>query len=166
MRDSAQERFEEFVGTIAAIEKEIQRIRAAECAKIGLRGADLMVVYQLGRAKAGLTGAELARRARLSRAAVSRSIANLENEGLVVVGEAAPEDGVEDAGTSPDEGASGGRYRTPVRLTQLGEGLVVEAEQSIARVMARVDSALGDDERSRLYVSLDAILDRLRKISR
>lgn len=166
MRDSVQERFEEFVGTIAAIEKEIQRIRAAECAKIGLRGADLMVVYQLGRAKVGLTGAELARRARLSRAAVSRSLANLEDEGLVVVGEAAPEDGPEDADASPDEDASGGRYRAPVRLTQLGEGLVVEAEQSIARVMAQVDSALGDDERSQLYVSLDAILDRLRQISR
>ena len=42
-----ESRFEDFVGLIGAIDKEIQRIKTAELARFGLRASDLMVVYYL-----------------------------------------------------------------------------------------------------------------------
>ena len=68
-----QTRFEDFVGLISLISKEVQRIKAGEAARLGIRGSDVMSLYYLGRHEEGLTGAELAREADLTRAAVSRS---------------------------------------------------------------------------------------------
>lgn len=145
----AEARFEEFVGLVSALEKEICRIRAAECARIGLRGADLMVAYQLGASTVGMTAAELARRCGVTRSAVSRSVARLEAEGLARVG----------------EGAGGtGAYRAPIRLTDEGARRVERARQAVARVMTEVEGALGPQERARMYESLGAVLGRLRAL--
>ena len=147
--DDAEARFEEFVGLVSSLEKEISRIRAAECARIGLKGADLMVAYQLGASAAGMTAAELARRCGVTRSAVSRSVARLEAEGLARVG----------------EGAGGaGAYRAPICLTDEGERRVERARQAVARVMAEVEGALGPQERARMYDSLGAVLGRLRAL--
>lgn len=161
---NTSDRFEEFVGLVSALEKEIQRIRAEECAKLGIKGADLMCLYHLRASAAGLTGAELARRSGVTRAAVSRSLGNLEREGLVKIGLAS---GAGDEGPdAPDEDAGASRYRAPVRLTELGDALMDEAEHAIARVVSAVDPALDDDERTRLYDSLAAVLALLREVDR
>ena len=86
-----KERFEEFVGTISAVAKEVQRIKANESAKLGLQGADIMVLYYLGQSDTGLTGADLARASGCTRAAVSRTLARMEREGFVKVGEGSGE---------------------------------------------------------------------------
>lgn len=104
-RPTDGERFEEFVGLISSLEKEVQRIRAVECERLGLRGADLMCLYCLGRSDSPLTAAELSRRAGVTRAAVSRSLAQLEEGGLVIVAPA---------------GEQGRAYRAPVSLTDAG----------------------------------------------
>ena len=72
-RDEA--RFEDFTGLIAAISKEVTRIKSVESAKLGLTGADIMCLYYLGKHPQGMTGAELARAASVTRAAVSRALA-------------------------------------------------------------------------------------------
>lgn len=145
------ERFEEFVGLVSSLEKEVRRIRAAECERLGLRGADLMCLYCLGRAQASLTAAELSRRAGVTRAAVSRSLAELEGDGLVAV---AP------------TGGEGRAYRAPVSLTDAGRKTMAGVDEAVSRVMSRVDSALADDERARLYASLASVLECLRGIGR
>lgn len=145
------ERFEEFVGLVSGLEKEITRIRAAECERLGVRGGDLMCLYCLGRAQGGMTAAELSRRAGVTRAAVSRSLAQLEQGGLVAV-----EPARDDARL----------YRAPVRLTPAGRETMAEVDAAISRVMERVDSALDDEQRPRLYASLASVLDCLRTIGR
>ena len=45
--EKEQERFEDFVGVISALSKEIQRIKMVEAAKLGIKGADVMLLYQL-----------------------------------------------------------------------------------------------------------------------
>ena len=40
-------RFEDFVGLINGVAKEVQRIKAAEAAKLGLKGADIMCLHYL-----------------------------------------------------------------------------------------------------------------------
>lgn len=151
-RPTDGERFEEFVGLVSSLEKEVQRIRAVECERLGLRGADLMCLYCLGRSAAPLTAAELSRRAGVTRAAVSRSLAQLEEGGLVSV--------------TPAEG-EGRAYRAPVSLTEAGRATMAGVDVAVSRVMARVDSALADDEaRARLYESLGSVLECLHGIGR
>lgn len=47
--EKEQERFEDFVGMISALSKEIQRIKMVEATKLGIKGADVMLLYQLAR---------------------------------------------------------------------------------------------------------------------
>ena len=55
--EKEQERFEDFVGMISALSKEIQRIKMVEATKLGIKGADVMLLYQLARHPQGLTSA-------------------------------------------------------------------------------------------------------------
>lgn len=145
------ERFEEFVRLVSSLEKEISRIRSAECERLGLRGADLMCLYQLGRNPSGMTAADLARASELTRGAVSRTVANLADLGLAEVQEGA---------------GSGRRYRADVCLTDKGREVMDGVDAAVSRVMGCVDSAMDESARSSLYVSLAAVLERLREIDR
>ncbi|MBM6867340.1 MarR family winged helix-turn-helix transcriptional regulator [Collinsella tanakaei] len=146
-----QSRFEDFVGLVTLISKEISRIKTVEAAKLGLRGSDIMCLYYLGQNEEGLTGAELARESDVTRAAVSRTLAHLEEDGFVEV---------------CGEQATGSRYRAPVRLTEKGRQVNAEANEIIRRVVTEVGEELGDIQRVQMYRSLNLILERLRGISR
>lgn len=146
-----ESRFEDFVGLISLIGKEIQRIKTVEAAKLGLKGADIMCLYYLGQHEEGLTGAELAREADVTRAAVSRTLSRLEADGLVCVDE---------------QGSTGSRYRAPVRLTEKGRRVNATANEVIRRVVSEVGEELGDIQRVQMYRSLNTILERLKGISR
>ncbi len=63
MQQNDETRFEDFVGLISGLYKEIQRIKTSEGARLGLKGSDVMCLYYLERSKDGLTGADLARMA-------------------------------------------------------------------------------------------------------
>ncbi len=146
-----EERFEDFMGLITAIEKEIQRIKTAELGRFGLRAGDLMCVYHLQKHPEGLTSAELARAVDVDRAAVSRVVARLSDDGFVEVGE--------------DEAGSNGRYRAPIRLTEKGHAVMVEVDDIIRDVVSEAGSGLSPSNREAMYASLSSVLDKLRTIS-
>ena len=148
---SEAERFEEFVRLVSSLEKEVQRIRAAECERLGLRGADLMCLYYLGKSGEGMTAAELSRAAGVTRAAVSRTLATLSGQGFVEVDEAA---------------GDARRYRAGVSLTERGRAAMSGVEAAVSRVMSTVDSALEEGERSELYASMASVLECLKGIDR
>lgn len=148
--EKEQERFEDFVGMISALSKEIQRIKMVEATKLGIKGADVMLLYQLARHPQGLTGAELARRCGVTRAAVSRALATLEDKGFVMV--------------QPDPGA--GRYRAAVMLSARGTAAMESATRIIDRVVSESGDAVSERNRAIMYSSLSTILDQLKKISR
>ncbi|MDY2776790.1 MAG: MarR family transcriptional regulator [Collinsella sp.] len=143
-------RFEDFVGLITALSKEIQRIKAREAAKLGLKGADIMCLYYLRRHPEGLTSAELARHAGVTRAAVSRALVDLEAEGFVRV----------------SESEESTRYRALLFLTDRGNAAMDSADAVISCVVREAGEELGDVQRSHMYASLATVLARLRKISR
>lgn len=148
--EKEQERFEDFVGIISALSKEIQRIKMVEATKLGIKGADVMLLYQLARHPQGLTSAELARRCGVTRAAVSRALATLEDKGFVMV--------------QPDPGA--GRYRAAVMLSARGAAAMESATRIIDRVVSESGDAVSERNRAIMYSSLSTILDQLKKISR
>ncbi len=145
------ERFEEFVRLVSSLEKEITRIRAAECERLGLRGADLMCLYQLGSCASGMTAAELAKASGLTRGAVSRTVASLVEAGIAEVHE-----GV----------GAARRYKADVVLTPQGRKVMVGVETAVSRVMGCVDSAMDEEARAVLYTSLASVLECLREIDR
>lgn len=144
-------RFEDFVGIIGALSKEIQRIKAAEARRLGFRGSDVMCLYYLVKHPEGLAASELARLVDVSRAAMSRTIAHLADDGLVEVG---------------DSDSDGSRYRAPVRLTQKGREATRPLEDIIHRVLVDAGGELATRQRLQMYDSLNHILDRLRSIGR
>lgn len=144
-------RFEDFVGLISALYKEIQRIKTHESAKLGLKGSDIMCLYYLERSEDGLTGADLAREAGVTRAAVSRTLAHLEEGGFVEV---------------DDSGDAAVKYRAPVRLTSRGGESMSEADRIIQDVIDTTGKVVGAEQRAQMYRSLRTILDTLRTMSR
>ena len=146
-----EDRFEDFVGLVTAIEKEIQRIKTAELSRFGLRASDLMCVYTLERHPEGMTAADLARVTSVDRAAVSRVLARLEAEGIVEVGE---------------EGSGGGRYRAPIRLTDKGAAIMLEVDDIIRGVVEQAGSGLTEERREAMYDSLNSVYEQLKGISK
>ena len=143
-----ESRFEDFVGLIGAIDKEIQRIKTAELARFGLRASDLMVVYYLEKNPEGLTGADLARLSDVDRAAVSRTVTRLAADGFVEVGEEST------------------RYRAPIRLTEKGYAAMAEVNGLISQIVRQAGGGLMDEQRRALYASLESVLGQLRVIAR
>ncbi|HIY51385.1 MAG TPA: MarR family transcriptional regulator [Candidatus Olsenella avicola] len=147
-----EKRFEDFVGIISALGKEIQRIKTAEAKRLGFRGSDVMCLYYLVKHPEGLTASELARLVDVSRAAMSRTIAHLAEDGFVEVGDA------------EDEDAS--RYRAPVRLTEKGYEAARPLDDIIHRVLDEAGGELAMRQRLQMYDSLNHILERLRTFGR
>ena len=75
MQQNDETRFEDFVGLISGLYKEIQRIKTSEGARLGLKGSDVMCLYYLERSKDGLTGADLARMAGIAPANAQDNLA-------------------------------------------------------------------------------------------
>ena len=144
-------RFEDFVGIIGALNKEIQRIKNAEARRLGFRGADVMCLYYLVKYPDGITASELARLAAVSRAAMSRTVARLAEDGLVEVG------------SEEDESS---RYRAPIRLTERGYEAARPLDDIIHRVLDEVGGELAARQRLQMYDSLNHILEKLRTIGR
>ena len=145
-------RFEDFVGIISALNKEIQRIKTAEAKRLGFRGSDVMCLYYLVKHPDGLTASELARVVDVSRAAMSRTIAHRAEDGFVEVGDA------------DDEDAS--RYRAPVRLTEKGHEAARPLDDIIHRVLDEAGGELAMRQRLQMYDSLNHILERLKTFGR
>lgn len=143
-------RFEDFVGIVNALHKEIERIKTAEAARLGLKGADVMCLYYLVKGPDGMTGSELARACDVSRAAVSRTLSHLASEGIVEV----------------DAGSEGSRYRALVRLTEHGRQVTVPLLGIIREVVGEAGHAFDGCDRERVYDVLNETLGRLRCLSR
>ena len=140
-------RFEDFVGIINALSKEIQRIKTAEAKRLGFRGSDVMCLYYLVKYPDGLTASELARMIDVSRAAMSRTIAHLAEDGFVEV----------------DEDTN---YRAPIRLTEKGVEAARPLDDIIRRVLDEAGGELALRQRLQMYDSLNHILEKLRSIGR
>ena len=114
-----QQRFETFTVLIAKISRSIRRIKAEEMSEFHLKGPHVSCLYyltQLG----PLTAGQLCDRCEEDKAAVSRSLEYLEQNGYV---------------TRPDK-----RYRSPLTLTEKGQ----ETGRAIAGKIDRLAEAASE----------------------
>lgn len=142
-------RFEDFVGLVDGLHKEIQRIKANESEKLGLKGADVMVMHYLARSKEGLTGAQLAREAGVTRAAISRTLGRLKENGFVEYA----------------DGEEAVRYRALITLTAEGEKRMKAVDEIVQGVIGTTSEVLSDTKRKQMYSSMRQILETLKKVA-
>ncbi|WP_077598196.1 MarR family winged helix-turn-helix transcriptional regulator [Olsenella urininfantis] len=142
--------FENFVSAIAAVGKEVRRIKAQEMRRFGLKGTDVMCLHYLEGAvgQGGLTASELSRQVGIDRAAVSRCVARLERQGLV-----------------GPEGEGAQRWGRRLSLTDKGLAVTREANQVILEVVGRACEGVSAQDRAAMYRALWAIHANLEGIT-
>ena len=97
-------RFEQFVSSVSCIYRYIQKIERVEMAKYGLKGPHAQCLLAMSRYPGGITASELCSVCDKDKAAISRTVAELEREGLI-----------------SRTAKNGSMYRAVLKLTPQGE---------------------------------------------
>ena len=138
------ERFETFTVLINQISRSIRRIKAEQMESINLKGPHVSCLYYLSK-NGPLTAAELCDRCEEDKAAVSRSLDYLEQNGYLQIPE-------------------GKRYRRPLMLTQKGAVAGAEVSRRIDSVVALASCDVLEEDRLAMYRALSIISKNLEKI--
>ncbi len=144
-----QERFELFTSSISQIYRCIQKLKNAGMAELGLQGKHTMCIYYLSRHGEGLTSAELCALCEEDKAAVSRTLAELEERGYVSC-------------PTPDGKK---KYRTKVFLTPSGKAVSQRIDEVVEAAVRQGGAGLTEGQRQDFYCTLVSIAENLRKFS-
>ncbi len=146
-------RFETFTALITKISRNIRRIKTLEMAEFDLKSPHVSCLYHLYMAK-GLTATALAEKCEEDKAAISRSLDYLEQNGFLVC----------DAEKSK-------RYKSRLTLTEKGEMVGREISRKVEGVLCDVSVGLSDRDREDFYrylhiisQNLDDICKKLEKV--
>lgn len=139
-------RFEEFVTGITECYRYIQRIKTAEMTELGLKGTHVMCLFYLNRSPKGLTAAQLCNLCGEDKAAVSRTVAELEKLGHVRCD--LPE---------------GKKYRVPLVLTDKGRQAAGCINGLVEQWVCAGGDGLTDEERTAFYTTLGKIAANLKE---
>lgn len=131
------QRFQAFVTGITACYKYIQRIKAMEMTEFGLKGTHVMCLFFLHQEPQGLTAAQLCQLCAEDKAAISRTLAVLQERGLLETG--------------------GKRYRAQLRLTPQGQSLAEQINGLIAQWVGFGGDGLTEEDRDTFYRCLEHI---------
>ena len=142
------ERFETFTTSVTKAYKCIQKIKLTETERMGLKASHVMYLYYLGKNPEGLTATQLCKLCIEDKAAVSRTMVDLTEKGLV----------------KPVEIDSGRKYRTKMVLTAEGNEINKQLNQVIAEAVSQASSNLSETEREHFYHVFFQITDHLEKI--
>ena len=142
-------KYELFSAVVSSLYHDIQRIERMEMARYGLKGPHAQCLVVLARHPGGITAARLCELCEKDKAAVSRTVAELEAAGLLQRLE-----------------KNGVRYRMPLVLTPAGRE-AAEKVNSVARMaVEQAGMGLTDGQRDVFYQVLDVIAENLHQIGR
>lgn len=141
-------RFEQFSSAIARIYHDIQKIERVEMEKLGLKGPHVQCMLALIRNPEGMTSSQLCAACEKDKAAISRTISELEQEGLL-------NRDVQD----------GNRYRALVKLTERGKAAAAQVSERVRLAVERAGEGLNDAQRTIFYNVLSLITANLQNIS-
>lgn len=139
-----KQRFETFVTAIAQINRSLQRLKSSEMADFGLKGTHVMCLYQLQQHEGGLTAAQLVQLCDEDKAAISRSISELQERKLV---------------KNPEDSAK--RYRKIITLTEEGRKVTAAMDRKIIDAVLTAAQGYTQEERETFYHVLLQVADNL-----
>lgn len=143
-----QERFTRFIGIITELGKQISRIRNSEAEELGIVGSDLLTMFHIYNSDSGLFASDIAKATRMDKAAISRSISRLHQEGYI------------DYVDLPE----GKKYRTYVNLTDRGRNIAEEINQRIVELVKEITADYSAADSKIMYEVLEHISEKLAEI--
>ena len=135
-----EEHYETFTVLIARINRSIKRIKSAEMAEFQLKGPYVSCLYYLSLTD-GLTAAALCERCDEDKAAISRSLDDLEKNGYITCE------------------STGRRYRA-----KRGRAVCRGMNQRIGRIVDAASQGLSEAERKSMYQALTLISENLEQM--
>lgn len=142
-------KYELFSTFVSSMYHDIQRIERTEMAKYNLKGPYAQFLVAMSRYPEGITAARLCEICEKDKAAVSRTIVELEQAGLVRRKE-----------------THGIHYRVPLVLTQAGFNTAEQVKHLAALAVEQAGVGLEDEQRDTFYQVLGHIAQNLHTISR
>lgn len=140
-------RFETFTVLLNRISRNIRKIKTQEMAEYGLRSVHVSCLHYLYTSDR-LTATELCERCEEDKAAISRAVEYLENNGYLIC-----------------ESKSAKRYKSPLILTAKGTEVGRKIAGKIEGVLADISDRMTEDERLLFYRCLAAISDGLEAVA-
>ena len=141
-------RFEQFSSAIAAIYKYIIKIERDEMAKYGLKGPHAQCLIAMGSCPDGVTAVQLTEICDRDKAAISRIVSELEQEGMVV-----------------RECRNGTVYRARLKLTEKGQEAARRVSELATLAVQQAGKGLDDTQRQIFYYGLNLIAANLYDLS-
>ena len=142
-------KYEQFTASVLCLSRCIQKIQRTEMAKYGLKGAHAQCLITMGHYPEGVTVAQLSRISEKDKAAISRTLSELEKQGLV---------------QKKKDGDNA--YRAPVLLTEAGREASARVEQLAQMAVEQAGVGLTEERRAVFYETLELIAGNLTRISR
>lgn len=137
-------RYELFSGSIACIYHDIQKIERVEMMQFGLKGPHAQCLLSLSQNPEGLSAAKLCILCERDKAAISRTLNELEQEGMIC--------------------RTGAKYRANLTLTEKGREAALGVREKVELAVAQAGAGLSDEEREVFYRVLGRIAGNLHAI--
>ena len=141
-------RFEHFASSISCIYRYIQKIERDEMEKHGLKGPHAMCIVIISRYEEGLTSSELCKVCDKDKAAISRTIAQLVNKGIV-----------------ERRCVNGINYRSKLVLTEKGAEIANTVNELVKAAVDKAVDGISDEEREAFYTALDLYATNLQNMA-
>lgn len=140
-------KFEQFTAAVSGIHRCIQKIQRMEMAKFGLKGPHVQCLLAMRSHPEGITASGLCTVCDKDKAAISRTVAELEQAGLV-------------ERTMKD----GNRYRALLKLTAQGEAAAAYVVQRVELAVEKAGEGMTVEQRAVVYQTLGRIAGQLQAI--
>ena len=143
------ERFSQFCTSIASIQRSILKIERVEMAKYGLKGPHANCLVAISRYPDGITAARLCDICDKDKAAISRTVSELEKAGMVLR-------------RDPD----GKRYRSVLQLSEKGREIANHVNDMISLAVSKASEGY-DKEKQQIFARvLNLVAGNLQEICR
>lgn len=137
------ERYMIFAAAISNIHKNIQKLERKEMERFGLKGPHGQCLLAVAGHPEGITAAQLCHCCEKDKAAISRSLSELEKLGLVTRGTG---------------------YRALLRLTPQGKTMVEQISAAVKTAMERASVDMSGEQRLAFYETLNQIAENLESV--
>lgn len=137
-------KYELFSTSVACLYRDIQKIERMEMARFGLKGPHAQCLLVMKRHCEGVTSAQLCELCEKDKAAISRTVAELEEAGLVQRSE-----------------KNGVRYRAVLHLTEKGFAAAEAVSLQATKAVEQAGAGLNDEQRTVFYSVLGIISENL-----
>ena len=144
-----ENRYELISSSVSSMYHDIQKIERVEMAKYGLKGPHAQCLLAMKRHPEGITSARLCEVCDKDKAAVSRTLAELEEAGMVI-----------------RENRNGSKYRANLLLTAQGQAAAEAVVDKARLAVEKAGIGFGEEEREVFYRVLSIIAGNLHNLCR